>query len=474
MQKVPPVFIDRGIPVEYELVRSICTVSQQKRKKLGVLNTDAQLYGSFNMQTMSPSPQLADHRRVGEAVRRGARSIPASRSPRSTTCCWPCSPRRWARRRWTTSWRRCASGQPTAIFEDPVPGVRRRRAGHQHAAAAAGRHEPDDGGMQPPPKGDISKLWHLLGVDFVADQIIWQDYNPYPKASQFPEPEFVFVDNGCGAKEPFNPNDPISFRAAAGALPLPGCDRQAERLGPEVHAAGDDRREDRHGRFSDMMQMTPFGPRGGLNPNRRRIPTSSPTSWPPTSRARCKLRRRPTRPTKKDEKGKKAEPTKPASRRSTSCVVADIDMLSQDFFRLREQGDMPEVGIHFDFDNVTFVLNVLDELAGDHRFIEIRKRRPKHRTLARIEERTKEAKQEAADAREQFTKDYEDAGAARAEGDRRQDRRIEEAEERRSRSRWLIEVAMMQQDLERQQEAKLEQLRREKDAEDQQDRDRWR
>ena len=43
-------FIDKGIPVEYELVRSICTVSQQKRRKLGVLKTDAQLFGGFSMQ----------------------------------------------------------------------------------------------------------------------------------------------------------------------------------------------------------------------------------------------------------------------------------------------------------------------------------------------------------------------------------------------------------------------------------------
>ncbi len=70
-QKVPPVFIDRGIPVEYELVRSVCTVAQQKRKKLGVLTTDAQLYGSINFQTMSADPELADHRGVGQAVRRG-------------------------------------------------------------------------------------------------------------------------------------------------------------------------------------------------------------------------------------------------------------------------------------------------------------------------------------------------------------------------------------------------------------------
>ena len=57
-------------------------------------------------------------------------------------------------------------------------------------------------------------------------------------------------------------------------------------------------------------------------------------------------------------------------------LVADIDMLSRDFFRLREQGNVPEAGINFDFDNVTFVLNALDELAGDNRFIDIRKRRP--------------------------------------------------------------------------------------------------
>ena len=113
-------------------------------------------------------------------------------------------------------------------------------------------------------------------------------------------------------------------------------------------------------------------------------------------------------------------------------VVADVDMLSPEFFRLREQGNIPEAGIHFDFDNVTFVLNVLDELAGEQSFIDIRNRRLKHRTLTRIEERTEKARQEAADARERFTKKYEDEEKRGAEGVRREDRRIEAAEERRS------------------------------------------
>ena len=56
------------------------------------------------------------------------------------------------------------------------------------------------------------------------------------------------------------------------------------------------------------------------------------------------------------------------------------------------------VAYGWDFDNVTFVLNVLDGLAGDDRFIEIRKRKPVYRTLTAIEEATSDVRADAADA----------------------------------------------------------------------------
>ena len=62
-------FIDKGIPVEYELVRSIWTVAQQKRKKLGVVKTDVPLFGGFSMQ--GPDPGIEAGRGIEEAVRRG-------------------------------------------------------------------------------------------------------------------------------------------------------------------------------------------------------------------------------------------------------------------------------------------------------------------------------------------------------------------------------------------------------------------
>ena len=456
VQKVAPVFIDRGIPIEYELVRSICTVSEQKRKKLGVLNTDAQLYGSFNMQTMSPSANWAI---IDELDKQYdvVKVDPTKPITEKFDVLLAVQPSSLGRQEMTNFIAAVENGQPTAVFEDPAPIF----TGNVPATSAP-RQPP--GGMNPmfggqaPPKGDINKLWQLLGVDFAADQIIWQLYNPYPKASHFP-PEFVFTDEGSGAPQPFDPHDPISSGLQQLLFPFPGSIAKLNSSNLSFTPLVKTGEKTGTVRFGELMRMTPFGPRGGLNPNRRWVPTS--VSYNLAARIQGKIPIAPPAedPAKKDAK-KKA--TKPREATLDVVIVADTDMLSQDFFRIREQGDMPEVGINFHFDNVTFVLNVLDELAGDQRFIEIRKRRPTHRTLARIEERTKEAKQEATYAREQYTKDFE------AEEQKEQQAVQDKIAELKGRKdidpqQMLIEVALMQQDLERQRESRLEQLRRDKE-----------
>ncbi len=89
-------------------------------------------------------------------------------------------------------------------------------------------------------------------------------------------------------------------------------------------------------------------------------------------------------------------------------LVADADAVNDELFEMREKGRFPGQDIEYDFDNVTFVLNALDTLANDTRFLEIRKRRPEHRTLARFEEHASAARAESIAASETQREEHDD------------------------------------------------------------------
>jgi ABC-2 type transport system permease protein len=81
-------------------------------------------------------------------------------------------------------------------------------------------------------------------------------------------------------------------------------------------------------------------------------------------------------------------------------VVSDIDWIAPIIFQLREMGENQDMMVDWKFQNVTMVLNILDSLAGDDRFLAIRKRTRPHRILTKIEEATE-------DHRTKFLKDQE-------------------------------------------------------------------
>jgi ABC-2 type transport system permease protein len=449
--KVPPVFVDRGIPIEYELVRSVCTVGQQKRKKLGVLGTDAQLYGSINFQTMQPSsdwPIIEELDKEFDVVKVDP-TKPITEAYDVLLAVQPSSLGPAEMENFVAAIER---GQPTAIFEDPAP------VGENLPATSAPRQS---GGnpmfmrMQSPPKGDINKLWNLLGVRFDDQKVIWQNYNPIPKVGHLPK-EVVFVDAGSGAKEPFNPKDPISAGLQQVVFLFPGSVSKLNTSDLKFTPLVTTSEKTGVVNYSDLFQMSPMGPRG-LNPNPRRISTNQAYVLAAHIEGKVKIAPAVEAAEKKDDEAK-GQPDKPKEADVNVVVVADVDLLTRMFFQLREQGNAPEAGVHFDFDNVTFVLNVLDELAGEKSFVDIRSRRPKHRTLARIEERTEKAKEAAASAREEYTQKYDDE--EKKEQKAFEDK-IAELKQRKNvdQQEMLIEVAMMQRELERQRTIKLEQAR---------------
>jgi ABC-2 type transport system permease protein len=456
-RKVPPVFVDRGIPIEYELVRSLCTISQQKRKKLGVLTTDAQLYGGMDMQSMQSSPDwpiIEELEKEFELVK----VDPAKPLTDKYDVLLAVQPSSLGPAEMDNFLAAVEGGQPTAIFEDPAP------VGENIPATSAPRRaggNPMFMRMQPPAKGDIGKLWKLLGVRFDDQNVIWQNYNPYPKASHFPR-EFIFIDAGCGAKQPFNLKDPISAGLQQVLLPFPGSIATLNTSDLSFTPLLTTGEKTGTVLFSDIFQSSPFGPRG-LNPNPRL--TSTNQAYVVAAHIEGKIKAAPAAETpEKAEGDKKDEAAKPKSTTLNVVLVADVDMLMRAFFQLREQGNTPDAGIHFDFDNVTFALNILDELAGERNFVDIRNRRAKHRTLARIEERTESAKQAAAAAREEYTKKYEDE--EKKEQKAFEDK-IAEIKQRKNvdPQQMLVEVAMMQQDMEREKTVTLEKAKRQKDNE---------
>ena len=425
LEKVVLPFIDRGTPIEYELVRAICTVEKEKRKRVGVVETDAPVFGRSSMQGQSPSWQIIDDLKKQYEV------IPVSPTqpiPLRKPAAKPgdkeegfdvllvVQPSAMGPQECNNLIAAIRAGQPTVLFEDPfsfatnVPGTSQPRR----------PPDPQMAMFQPQQnlqKGSLKPLWKMLGISFsgsensdefqpipgeedegggAADQIVFQKYNPIPKLSF--EPEIVFIDRACGGKgfDPFNEKDPISSGLQHLVFLAPG---HIEKRNTSELAERDFEPLVRTGtnsgtlRTSQMITHSMFGAQ--INPDRPHKPTG--TEYILAAHITGLLHGAAPANAGKDPK---AKPAKAPDTHVNVVLVADFDMLTDEFFHIREQGEMPERGINFDFDNVTFVLNAIDSLAGEDRFLELRKRRPKHRTLTKLDERLEEARKEEAEARD--------------------------------------------------------------------------
>lgn len=443
LEKVILPFIERGIPPEYELVRSLCTVTQQKRKKIGVLTTDAPLFGSFNMQTGSAGsdwPIINELRKQYEVVRVNPSSPIAVKRPgdrpsdsqkaaggeeeeeedETFDVLLAVQPSAMGDQEMNNFLEAVRQGQPTAIFEDPCTYL----AGNVPATSQP-RRPPQQMQMmmrQPMPKGKIEPLWQMLGIDFsggseasgmgfggTTHRIVWQMHNPYPKITLFDrDREFVFVDGGCGASQPFNEEHEISSKLQQVLFPFSGYIRDRQTAGIKVTPLVQTGPESGYVDFDKIMMRTFFGP---PMPNPFRPQEETRKEYVLAAHITGLLKGRDsTDDSSGDDAGHgKGGADKAGASEINVVLVADIDMLSPAFFNIREQGDAPEAGVHFEFDNVTFVLNVLDFLAEDPRFLELRKRRPKHRTLTRIEKVTEEHRGETVKNRQAFHKECDDA-----------------------------------------------------------------
>ena len=411
LEKVVVPFFDRGTPVEYELIRSVCTANEQTRKRLGVVTTDAELFGGFDMMTGSQTPRqpLVDELEKQYEVVQVDPSSPIVEQYDVMLAVQPSSLGPAEMENFVTA---VKAGQPVAIFEDPLPvlmvGVPGTSQPRRSPSGPMAMFQQQQG----QPKGDLEQLWNTLGVELITSGgqpsfggagpspvVVWQDYNPHPKL-ELPS-EFVFVDQALeslgGGIAALNQESAVTSGLQEMLFPFPGGLRTKEKANVSFSPLA------RTGTRSGTIDVAAIlGNRGDSRMLQAFEQPGQEAMVLAASVQREGQAAAATPPQPEEASAEGDDEAKPIQ----AIVVTDIDLLDGRIFGLR---DRPDEFFALDFDNVTFVLNILDELAGDDRFIEIRKRKPVHRTLERIEAAVDDARAQADEERQKFIAEFDEA-----------------------------------------------------------------
>ncbi len=392
LEEVVIPFFDPGLPIEYELTRSIRVVSKSDRKKIGILATDAKMLGGFDFRSMGQETEWPFVTELKKQYEVSSVALDAP-IPGNLDVLLVAQPSSLTQKQIDALTDHVRQGHPTLLFHDPLPMFNPSLAAEVPKTPQGG---PFGGGPPPEPKGNLQPLLDLLGLDAPGNEIVWNRYNPLVNLPDLPY-EFVFVGQGSGGSGAFNPADPASSGLQEVVLMFPGLVRPKGST-PEFTPL---MRVDGVGGsipFSDVVQQSMMGV-GGINPNRRHFPTN--LEYTLAARVQGKPATEAPRPA--DDPAKKAEPAAAAKVPEVKAIViGDLDLIGEQFFEIRRRKVE-----NLAFDNITFVLNCVDVLAGDDAYIALRKRRAQHRTLTRMEKETrdfvernqKEARQAEDDAK---------------------------------------------------------------------------
>ena len=372
-------FFDPGLPAEYEIMRSVRVVSNVAKKKVGVLISKVNMFGGFDFQTRRRS---ADWSIVAELRKQyDVQRVPAdSDYPADLDVLLAVLPHTVTDEELERLANYVGEGHPALIMLDPMPAFN-----IELSPQIPPRNPFQQGGPPPTPPTSLQPLLDVLGVQWPKDQIAWDKYNPHPQIGALPE-EIIFIGAGNkAAVSPFNPEEPITAGLQEVVLLHSGVLKPALTDKTEFIPLLQTGSDSGQVMWMRLVQRTLFGIQ--LNPN---IPHRPDEEFHVlAARVEGKQGDKPVR----------------------AIVIADLDMMGEQFFELRRRGIE-----NLNFDNVTFLLNAVDSLAGDDSFIELRKRRPRHRTLEAVEARTRVYEEQ----RLEDTTTAEDVA----------ERRLEEAQER--------------------------------------------
>ena len=186
-------FMDRGLSVEYELIRSLRVVSGSERKKVGILQTDANLLGGFDFQAMNQNMEwlIVTELKKQYEVSSVSPDQPITADLDALVVAQPSSLSQPQIDNLTAY---IKGGGPAILFVDPLPYVDPTMAPLEPKMPPGG---PMSGSPPPEPKGDLTALFELMDVNWPPEQIVWNPYNPHPVLADL-DPEYLFIGEGSG------------------------------------------------------------------------------------------------------------------------------------------------------------------------------------------------------------------------------------------------------------------------------------
>lgn len=404
-------FFPYGMPVEYELMRSINTVSKSERKTIGILQTDAMAGGAMiNVQGRNkviPRLQIIKELEKQYDIESVVATSPVSLwledddgkpSERRYDVILAIQPSKLSPVELQYFIDVIQSGQPVAIFEDPLPNqsnfpgrIMQGQRQSDQSFIMTGTHIPRTVNRHTLDAADIQRLWDALDVDIARDRIpntltnkpqyisriVWQlaSENPYPRDNRLSGTPEILVINQEVENSP-DPRFSATHPAAEGLKQL--CLEFAGYVAPKPNT---------NLTFDDIAWTGRCGEirlDHYLSREREKKRGDIKQSYVVATHILGSNQSKDAPPS--------ADKIEKSKQRTNVIYVADVDLLSDRFVTLR---NFPiEDGIKYNFQNMALVLNIIDTLASENTYLSLRSRKIQHLTLKKVEETTEVALQE--------------------------------------------------------------------------------
>ena len=305
-------FLEHGLSAEYELTRAVRVAARAGRKRLGIVDTDARVFGGIDYESGRSRLRWAIVTELAKQYEI-VQITPVEPIEEKVDALLVVLPSTLLQREMDHVFEAIKGGVPAMLIVDPVPAMDMDLA---PAASMAARVNPyaQARALVRKNTGDIQKAMAGIGVSWPPARIAWDSYRPDADYAQMPQ-EVVFIGPGSGNAEAFNPRHPATSRLQqlmlmyAGALsPAPAADVTFQPLLSTGTLAGTSS-------YFQLVQPTEAGP--VLNVKLPHEPEGQALTL--AAEVRSSSADRPLR----------------------AVVVADLDFISDQFFAMRASGLAP-------------------------------------------------------------------------------------------------------------------------------------